>query len=241
MIVKGNSECTTKDFQTYQAQYNSLPSTFEDGRLTYGPYQGLELIEVEAGKHVEIHIRYIETVIIIRQIGRYFTFSVKMPEELLNKSRSNEDIQLCVRGCPAAEQIRYKDYLANRNHSLFRSTKAVKISDGAGKNSLTWEYAEEVCREAKLVDFYFDSCVFDLMATGDLNFTLSALGALRDMVKLDPSASHNWPNRSWLPDTKDNSGNGCLSSLRELQSMHRLHIVLLLFLTCVMKVLLREK
>lgn len=257
-------------------------------------------MEVDPGKHVQIHVRYIETTIIIRQIGRYFTFSIQMPEELVNMTLgigrsstsihthahgpssdsrisgySGADLQLCMRGCPAAEQIRYKEYLANRNRTVFRyankpvkllpsssyslsssssSSLSVSSSDSALGNGhtndnsnnndratatgtvnidldsitqtqnqtpetelktvmLTWAYAEQLCREGGLVDFYFDSCVFDLMATGDLNFTLSAIGALKDMVKLNPSAIKSWVNRAWLSDdAKHGSKNGRSSS-----------------------------
>ncbi|XP_005105363.1 repulsive guidance molecule A isoform X2 [Aplysia californica] len=233
VIVKGNPECTSANFQTYQAQSNSLPGTFENGHVTYGPYGSLELIEVEPGRHVEIHIRYIETVVIVRQIGRYFTFSIKMPEELVNKTAGlpgdvSNDLDLCVRGCPLSEQINYQEYLAKRrfarpsqtrtsvssssssSSSLSDSSDAKYSSDGnsPGEPLVSRAYAEKVCRASKLVDFYFDSCVFDLMATGDENFTLSALSSLQDVVKFHPSAARTMDNRTTLDLYDKQYGNG---------------------------------
>ncbi|CAL1534103.1 unnamed protein product [Lymnaea stagnalis] len=196
VIVKGNAECTSKDFQTYQAQSNSLPSTFDDGRVTVGPYNSLELVEVDPGRHIEIHIRYIKTVVVVRQIGRYFTFSINMPEELVNQSSYGQEQQLCVRGCPQSELINYQEFLATRKYSSPLSS--VVHVDGSVRTVVPRSTAEQICRDAKLVDFYFDSCVFDLMATGDQNFTLSALSALQDVVKLQPSLAQSMDNRTTL-------------------------------------------
>ncbi|XP_059177471.1 repulsive guidance molecule A-like isoform X2 [Physella acuta] len=195
VIVKGNPECTSKDFQTYQAQSNLLPNTFDDGRAVVGPYNSLEVVEVEAGKHIEIHIRYIETVVAIRQIGRYFTFSITMPDELVNQSSSSQELQLCVRGCPLAELINYQEFLASRGrlNTSYQSPARLTILQ---------PQAEKICRAAKLVDFYFDSCVFDLMATGDENFTISAIIALQDELRLDPSP--NLSNRTAYDDRQEN-------------------------------------
>ena len=228
VIVKSHpdyQDCTSRDFQTYQAQSHSLPATFVNGAAKLGPYDLLELVEVEPGRHVEIHIRYIDTIIVIRQIGRYFTFSVRMPEELVNRTSgdltgdSSNDLDLCVKGCPAAEQINYQEYLSTRRHTKPRPahashTHVTSSSSSSGSDAkyssegvpprgrdqpmVSRVHAERVCRGAQLVDFYFDSCVFDLMTTGDENFTLSALSALRDHVQFQPSAARTMANRTSL-------------------------------------------
>lgn len=62
------------------------------------------------------------------------------------------------------------------------------------------------------MDFYFDSCVFDLMATGDENFTLSAIIALQDELRLDPSPTLS--NRTDVDDREENQAQSlCVSQL----------------------------
>ncbi|RUS77835.1 hypothetical protein EGW08_014409 [Elysia chlorotica] len=248
VIVKGNPECASQNFLQYQAQSDSLPSTFDDGQVQVGPYHSVELVEVEPGAHVEIHIRYISTVVVVRRIGRYLTFSIQMPESLINGTSggtlgnpvgragfsasvggaaSFQGVQLCLRGCPASELINFQDYLAARRDGtadveMVAPTKAPKSlspSDGDSLDNLQGDggvsevtsvlqggeevvssraQAEELCREASVVGFYFDFCVFDLMATGDRNFTLSAVSAMQDVLRLDPSAVSAMDNRTSL-------------------------------------------
>ncbi|CAG5124342.1 unnamed protein product [Candidula unifasciata] len=198
VIVKGNPECTSADFQTYQAQTNSLPGTFDDGRVTVGAYDSLELIEVDPGKHIEIHIRYISTVVVVRQIGRYFTFSIKMPEDLVNKSSLSPNLQLCVRGCPQVELVNYQEYLATRQYSPSVQDVASLQVGLEPRLTITRSDAEEMCKETKSIDVYFDSCVFDILQTGDVNFTLAAMTSLMDVLKLHPSAARTLVNGSYL-------------------------------------------
>ncbi|BFY98696.1 hypothetical protein BsWGS_01736 [Bradybaena similaris] len=232
VIVKGNI-CTSTDFQTYQAQTNSLPGTFDDGRITVGQYHSLELVEVDPGRHVEIHIRYINTVVVVRQIGRYFTFSIRMPEELINQSSASQDLQLCVRGCPQSEIINYQEYLAIRKHVPSAHGSPSMHTSGEPRPAMARSHAEKVCRDANLTDFYFDSCVFDLMATGDQNFTLSAMSSLMDVLKLHPSAARTMNNRTDLVkyDERYNRNCGASVSLPWAQCEYRIvHLFLLLVL-----------
>lgn len=232
MIVKGNPDCTSPDFQTYQAQTNSLPGTFDDGRVSVGLYNSLEVVEVDPGVHVEIHIRYINTVVVVRQIGRYFTFSIGMPEELVNQSSSSQDLQLCVRGCPQSELINYQEYLATRKYTP-SAHNATSFKVGVEhRPALTRSEAEKVCRDAELVDFYFDSCVFDLMATGDENFTLSAVKALMDVLKLNPSAAKTMVNRTSLEtyDKRYSGNNPSCGSVWRTRSEHQTMLLKLLTL-----------
>lgn len=183
VIVKSHPECGSDHYHTYQAQTDSLPGAFEDGNTSYGPYGGVQLLEVEVNRHVEIHVHYIATTIIVRQIGRYFTFAIHIPQQVLNTSSSRHEPELCSKGCPPSEQIDYKQYLAERRD---RVTRIQSAAEGTELTMTRYE-AEDVCRNSGLVDFYFDSCVFDLMATGDRNFTLAALSALKDVLRLDPT------------------------------------------------------
>lgn len=184
VIVKSHAECGSDQYHTYQAQTDSLPGAFEDGNTSYGPHGGVQLLELEPNRHVEIRVHYIATTIIVRQIGRYFTFAIHIPQQVLNTSRTRGELELCSKGCPPSEQIDYKQYLAERRE---RVTRIQSAAEGGPELTMTRYEAEDVCRNSGLVDFYFDSCVFDLMATGDRNFTLAALSALKDVLRLDPT------------------------------------------------------
>ncbi|XP_033634068.1 repulsive guidance molecule A-like isoform X1 [Asterias rubens] len=178
VIIKGHEECAER--KLYLAQTGNLPGAFVDGTRSTGPRgMGVYVSEIVPEKHVEIHIRYIGTVIIIRQIGEYLLFSVRMPEEII-KRQGPEDLQLCVRGCPGREKIDYVEFL--------KQTKDVD------KEKL--QRAIEKCRQTNVIDVYLDSCVFDLLTTSDDNFTNAAESALRDISRLQPNASLSLHNRT---------------------------------------------
>lgn len=223
MIVKDYRECGSDQFHTYQAQTDLLPSAFENGYSSSGPHSSLELVEVEANKHVEIRIHYIATTIIVRQIGRYFTFAIRMPEQLVNNSHNRADLELCSKGCPPNERINYQEYLAQRRNS------AAQIPNSIGSEgpilSVTRQEAEAHCKDAGLVDFYFDSCVFDLMATGDMNFTVAAIMALKDTLDLDNAMTVTHSNRSDL-DEIDRKYGSAASSRTQLSRRHLMVCVL---------------
>ena len=201
VLIKKNEDCASRRYLTYQAQseLNILPSTFDDGRTYYGASRSVELIEKDPGKHVEIHIKYIDTTIIVRHIGSYLSFAISMPEELLNSSEESA-LELCVRGCPRSELINYQEYLALKKKSALGSEIVMPRKD-----------AEEECRKSGLVDFYFDSCVFDLMTTGDKNFTLAAVASYKDILHFSPELSKTQKNRTSLDEYDKIYGNSATS------------------------------
>ncbi|XP_048734517.1 repulsive guidance molecule B-like isoform X1 [Ostrea edulis] len=189
VVIKKNDDCASHDFVTYKAQTNDLPGTFENGHSHAGPDESVAIRVMDPGKHVEIYLRFIDTTIRVRQIGRYFTFAMKMPQEIVGQSLDDDTQQLCVQGCPEQEQINYKKYLADRR----------KIIDlHQGDIAMTSERASELCRQSQVVDFYFDSCVFDLMTTGDKNFTVAAHQLLEDLTDLSPDIVKTQENRTYL-------------------------------------------
>ncbi|XP_064620004.1 repulsive guidance molecule A-like isoform X3 [Lineus longissimus] len=200
VVIKRNDDCGSDRFLTYQAQTDYLPSTFDNGRDYFGQDKSVQLTVIETGKHVEIYIRYIATTLLVRQVGHYFTFAIKMPEEIINKSREIPyALQLCVKGCPKSERIDYKEFLSQKNSRLKNIIHQKQLA-------MTREDAVAHCRQSQVVDFYFDSCVFDLMTTGDKNFTLAANKALQDVLRLYPEASKGHKNRTDLSTYDSYSG-----------------------------------
>ncbi|XP_053405751.1 repulsive guidance molecule A-like isoform X2 [Mercenaria mercenaria] len=188
VLIKENRDCASNGYILYQADSYMLPSSFNDGQTKYGKSHSVSLVEIDPGRHVEITMKYIDTRIVIRLVGNYLTFLIRMPEQLLPVNSTNKNnIELCVRGCPKSEIIDYKKFLALKE-------KQVSDSDV----NMSRKEAEELCRSANLVDFYFDSCVFDLLTTGNDTFRYSALSALQDVLKSDPDFHKNSENRTKL-------------------------------------------
>ncbi|XP_019640937.1 PREDICTED: repulsive guidance molecule A-like isoform X1 [Branchiostoma belcheri] len=192
VIVKGEvAECARE--KVYQAQQNNLPDAFADGTRSGGP-NGIRSLVLDVrvpGRHVEIHVRYIDTTIVLRQIGNYLTFAIRMPEDVINTGNFDEDgLQLCVKGCPLSERIDYVEFLRNPPQSS--SNTVLHRSEIA----MPKDMAIQKCRQSNVTDFYLDSCVFDLMTTGDANFTLAAKSALEDVYRLHPNPGRTHRNRT---------------------------------------------
>ncbi|CAH2274325.1 repulsive guidance molecule A [Pelobates cultripes] len=182
IIFKNFQECV--DQKVYQAEMDELPAAFIDGSRNGGDKSGansLKIIEKVAGQHIEIQAKYIGTTIVVRQVGRYLTFAVRMPEEVVNAvdDKDNQGLYLCLHGCPQNQQIDFRTF-----HSQTPETGLRKHGAGSNAPSFTPKMAGAKCKEKLPVeDLYFKSCVFDLLTTGDVNFTLAAYYAFED-VKL---------------------------------------------------------
>nr|XP_056721672.1 repulsive guidance molecule A [Euleptes europaea] len=180
IIFKSFQECV--DQKVYQAEMDQLPAAFIDGSQNGGDKYGansLKITEKVSGQHVEIQAKYIGTTIVVRQVGRYLTFAIRMPEEVVNavEDRDNQGLYLCLRGCPLNQQI---------DLEAFRSAAPATESQPRRKGlAFTHDTATAKCREKLPVeDVYFKSCVFDLLTTGDVNFTLAAYYAFEDVKML---------------------------------------------------------
>ncbi|CAL8308734.1 unnamed protein product [Lota lota] len=201
VIFKFYQGCTEQ--KVYQATTEDLPSAFQDGTRSGGGGESGSLVIVErggTGRQVKIQARYIGTSIIVRRVGRYLTFAIRMPEDLLDYSeQDNGGLQLCLHGCPRNELI--------KEHTLGRPSQHPR-APGAGqepghlppsppRQSYTVERATARCRETlKVEDVYFQSCVFDLLTTGDPEFSMAAFGALEDLKALPPSRLRQNPPRT---------------------------------------------
>uniref|UniRef100_A0A3P9GYK9 Repulsive guidance molecule BMP co-receptor b n=1 Tax=Oryzias latipes TaxID=8090 RepID=A0A3P9GYK9_ORYLA len=174
IIFKPYEGCT--DQRVYQAVTDNLPAAFDDGTVSKGAarkVRALWISERSPGRHVELHAGYIGVTVIVRQLGRYLTLAVRIPEEMAQAYDATQDLQLCLNGCPSSERIDQGGHLP-----LPRSPPALVFG---------LEGAKERCKEQlKVPDIYFHSCVFDLLTTGDVNFTVAASCAQKDMESLHP-------------------------------------------------------
>ncbi|KAL4227909.1 hypothetical protein ACF0H5_013348 [Mactra antiquata] len=222
VLIKKNGDCASTGYILYQANSHALPSMFEDGQTKYGKAHSVSLNEIDPGKHVEIVLKYIDTKIVIHLVGNYLTFSIRIPEELVPSNSTNSNsLELCVRGCPSREIIDYQKFLAFKEEQVQERDVNMSRKD-----------AEELCRSAKLVDFYFDSCVFDLLITGNETFKMSAWSALQDVLKLD--SEFVVKNRTSLQIYDDMYG----SASRTLTSSHLVLVLLLTITTQLMDAIL---
>ncbi|XP_076847407.1 repulsive guidance molecule A [Brachyhypopomus gauderio] len=182
IIFKNFQECV--DQKTYHAETDELPAAFADGSKNGGERHGasaLRVVERVPGQHVEIQARYIGTTVVVRQVGRYLTFAVRMPEEVVNsvEDQENQDLYLCLHGCPANQRIDFRTFRGRVVESQGRA------GPGAMAHGFTYQSAMAKCKERLLVeDLYFQSCVFDLLSSGDINFTLAAYYAFEDVKML---------------------------------------------------------
>uniref|UniRef100_H3BGJ3 Repulsive guidance molecule BMP co-receptor b n=1 Tax=Latimeria chalumnae TaxID=7897 RepID=H3BGJ3_LATCH len=189
IIFKSYQECA--DQKVYQAVTDDLPAAFVDGTISGGDSdtKSLQILEKVIGKHVEMHARYIGTTVIVRQVGHYLTLAVRMPEELAMAYEESQDLQLCVNGCPSSERIDEGGHLplpVMGQHHLHHPSPQPRVA-------YSLESATVKCQEKMEVkDIYFHSCVFDLLTTGDANFTAAAYSALEDLKALHP-IKERWP------------------------------------------------
>lgn len=171
IIFKNMKECI--DQKVYQAEADNLPAAFVDGSVNGGERPGghsLSILARAPGQHVEIRAAYIGTIIAVRRTGKQLSFSIRVAEEVAGAFTAEQDLQLCVGGCPPSQRI---------------SRQRGCCSHG----TVTAEKAHRLCKETLPVeDVYFHSCVFDVVASGDSNFTLAARGALEDARRFHPDA-----------------------------------------------------
>lgn len=185
IIVKGHSPCSQE--KTYEAQTDNLPATFIDGTQSSGSGQSVRIREREPGRHVEIIIKYIATTVVLRQVGRYITFVIRAPRDVALRGAEQDGLHLCVRGCPAPERIDHRHVLAHPTSLRDQSGKPQSMA-------MSKDAAIALCKRQNVTDFYFESCIFDLMTTGDLSFGQAASEAMRDGWFLDRGGSSHGSN-----------------------------------------------
>jgi len=192
-MVKRYRDCIATRYITYQAtSMEPLSSLFDSGISSYGADETVRVLNVVAGRHVEIVLQHIDTLVVLRKYGRHFSVAVRTPAKVASAYSGGLDVQLCTTRCPAAERL---------------SLKRVSLTA-----SMSIERAAKICQKQGLVDFFLDACVFDLLATGgDRNFSLAAVHALHDYRRLSRDAARQLHNRTTVAVT---------SQARNLAAVH---------------------
>ncbi|CAF88823.1 unnamed protein product, partial [Tetraodon nigroviridis] len=195
IIFKNFQECVEQ--KMYHADTDELPSAFADGSKNGGERHGANAARGGAGPRAARgdQARCIGTTIVVRQVGRHLTFAVRMPEEVVNSVEEGDDqhLYLCLHGCPANQRIDFRNFRA-------RAAEA----QGSGRNrdrgaapplpphGFTYQSARAKCKERLPVeDLYSQSCVFDLLSSGDINFTMAAYCAFEDVKMLHSNSKRS--------------------------------------------------
>ncbi|XP_032877259.1 repulsive guidance molecule A-like isoform X2 [Amblyraja radiata] len=178
-IFKNSKECI--DQKVYQAEMDNVPAAFVDGSVNGGLRNGANSLVIKkmlSTGHVEIQASYIGTTLIVRQVGQHLSIAILMPEEVASSHTEDQDLQLCLTGCPFIERLPWTTHLHNA------------------------QKAKAKCKEGLLVeDNYFEYCVFDILVTGNPNISLATFKAVEDAKMLYPNKDllhvfrNSWPGR----------------------------------------------
>uniref|UniRef100_A0A667ZGK3 Hemojuvelin BMP co-receptor n=1 Tax=Myripristis murdjan TaxID=586833 RepID=A0A667ZGK3_9TELE len=159
IIFKNWRQCIEQHL--YQAELDNVPAAFVDGSVSSGERRGQHSLLVQTqspGRHAEIRAAHIGTVLVVRQNGRSLGLAVRSPRAIVEAFAPEQDLQLCVWGCPASQRL---------NTFTPPSSSSLK--------------AQAYCAaHLPARDIYYQACVFDLLATGDLNSSMAAVAALED-------------------------------------------------------------
>nr|XP_023653698.1 repulsive guidance molecule A-like isoform X1 [Paramormyrops kingsleyae] len=175
VIFKVFASCTEQ--KVYQATTEDFPSVFLDGSRGGGSLWITERVGPR-GQQVWIQARHVGATVAVRRAGRYLSFAARVPEDVLDVGNGGS-LQLCRDGCPRSELI---------DRPLSGHPERAPAQPLPPRPGYSAELAAALCRQTlRTEDVYFQLCVFDLLATGDLDFTTAALGALEDFKALPPS------------------------------------------------------
>ncbi|MGH0172120.1 UNVERIFIED_CONTAM: hypothetical protein FKN15_062866 [Acipenser sinensis] len=99
-----------------------------------------------------------------RQSGDFLAFSIRTPQEVANSFSEEQDLQLCLSGCPSSHRL------------------PLLVSSASSLQMAKLKCGSELPKE----DIYFQACVFDVVTTGDTNVTRALAEALEDARTLIP-------------------------------------------------------
>ncbi|XP_044062702.1 hemojuvelin [Siniperca chuatsi] len=164
IIFKNWRQCI--DQQLYQAELDNVPAAFVDGSVSSGERRGHHSLTVRTqspGRHAEIRAAHIGTLLVVRQSGRSLGLSVRSPRSIVEAFGPEQDLQLCVWGCPASQRL---------------NTLRPPAPDSSPSSAVSpWAHCAALLPAR---DVYYQACVFDLITSGDLNSSTAAVSALQD-------------------------------------------------------------
>ncbi|XP_070767825.1 hemojuvelin [Enoplosus armatus] len=164
IIFKNWRQCI--DQQLYQAELDNVPAAFADGSVWSGERRGHHSLTVRTqspGRHAEIRAAHIGTLLVVRQSGRTLGLSVRSPRSIVEAFGPEQDLQLCVWGCPASQRL---------------NTLRPPVLDSLASSAVSARAHCAALLPAR--DVYYQACVFDLITSGDLNSSTAAVSALQD-------------------------------------------------------------
>lgn len=169
VIFKSWRECAKQ--QMYEAELDMVPSAFVDGSVSGGDRRGHQSLRIHShdpGRHAEIWATHIGTMIIVRQVGRSLSLSIRSPRAIVESYTPEQDLQLCVWGCPVSQRLE----MLHAHPSVPACTHCYSLFP--------------------VRDVYFQACLFDVQVTGDGNSSASAVAALEDARAMisDPERVH---------------------------------------------------
>ncbi|KAJ7985648.1 hypothetical protein DPEC_G00354240 [Dallia pectoralis] len=182
IIFKNWRQCMEQ--QIYQAELDNVPAAFVGGAVTSGEPHGRPSLTVSSdqpGRYAEISADHIGTTLVVRQTGRSLSLSIRLPRAIAEAFTPEQDLQLCVYGCPAVQLLEPLP------------EPSPPFSWTSGHPSVV---TQAHCAALLPVrDIYYQACMFDVLATGDLNWSLAAVAALEDARTMisDPSMLHLLP------------------------------------------------
>ncbi|XP_029283525.1 hemojuvelin [Cottoperca gobio] len=168
IIFKSWRQCV--DQQLYQAELDNVPAAFADGSVSSDERRGHHSLTVRTqspGRHAEIRASHIGTLLVVHQSGRSLGLSVRSPRDIVEAFGPEQDLQLCVWGCPAAQRL---------------NTVRPPPQDSSSSSSAAARAHCGALLPAR--DAYYQACVFDLITSGDLNSSAAAVRALQDATNM---------------------------------------------------------
>lgn len=161
IIFKSWRQCV--DQQLYQAEVDDVAAAFADGSVTSGERRGHHVLTVQTqspGRHAEIRAAHIGTLLVVRQSGRSLGLSVRSPRSVVEAFGPEQDLQLCVWGCPPSQRLSSPPQASSPSSAADAQAHCAALLPAR--------------------DVYHQACVFDLIASGDLNASVAAVSALQD-------------------------------------------------------------
>ncbi|XP_022617263.1 hemojuvelin [Seriola dumerili] len=170
IIFKNTRQCSEQ--QLYQAELDNVPAAFADGSVSSGERRGHHSLTVRTqspGRQAEIRAAHIGTLLLVRQSGRSLSLSVRSPRGIVEAFGPEQDLQLCVWGCPPSQRL---------------DTLHPPPPPPDSSPSTTFSAHAHCAALLPARDVYYQACVFDLISSGDLNSSSAAVSALQDAAAM---------------------------------------------------------